>query len=40
VANGIRELARRMLAAAYRRRMTGFAVPDVVAPRDTQVLNI
>jgi hypothetical protein len=37
--NGIEELARKMLKAAYRRRMTDFEVPDVVAPRDTEVVG-
>ncbi len=37
VANGIEDLARRMLNAAWRRRTSGFIVPDVVSPRDQQV---
>jgi hypothetical protein len=37
VANGIEDLARRMLNAAWRRRTNGFIVPDVISPRDQQV---
>ena len=39
VANEIETLARRLLNAAWRRRMTAFSVPDVVAPRDKQVVR-
>ena len=39
MANGIEQLARRMLKAAYRRRITGFDVPDVLDPRDTEVVR-
>ena len=39
MANGIEDLARRMLNAAWRRRMSGFEVPDVIAPRDKQVVH-
>jgi hypothetical protein len=35
--DGIEDLARRMLDVAWRRRLTDFDVPDVVAPLDTQV---
>ncbi len=37
MANGIEDFARRMLNAAWRRRMAGFGVPDVVVPRDKEV---
>jgi hypothetical protein len=37
VANGIEDLARRMLNAAWKRRTNGFIVEDVVTPRDQQV---
>jgi len=37
VANGIEDLARRTLNAAWRRRTNGFIVEDVVTPRDQQV---
>ena len=39
MANGIEDLARRMLNAAWRRRTHGFIVPDVVTPRDAQVVR-
>ena len=39
MANEIEDLARRMLNAAWRRRMSGFEVPDVIAPRDKQVVH-
>ena len=39
VANEIETLARRLLNAAWRRRMTAFSVPDVVALRDKQVVR-
>ncbi len=35
--NGIRELARRMLRAAYRRRRDMFELEDLVAPRAEEV---
>jgi hypothetical protein len=39
VADEIENVARRMLKAAWRRRMTSFSVPDVVAPRDKEVVR-
>jgi hypothetical protein len=39
VANGIDELARRMLRAAYRRRRDMFGLPNVIAPRDDEVVR-
>jgi hypothetical protein len=39
VANGIDELARRMLRAAYRRRRDMFGLPSVIAPRDDEVVR-
>jgi hypothetical protein len=35
----IEDVARRLLKAAWRRRISGFSVPDVIAPRDTQVVR-
>jgi hypothetical protein len=39
MANGIDELARRMLRAAYRRRRDMFGRPNVIAPRDDEVVR-
>jgi hypothetical protein len=36
VSDGIEELARRMLKAAYRRRQSMFGVSDVISPRGDQ----
>ena len=39
MSNGIEELARRMLKAAYRRRRDMFGLRDVIAPRDDELVR-